>query len=106
MTEVEKFYHIQKEPEKGLYLALRDTILAQDPEIANVWRYGMPFFYFRRRMYCYLWFHKKYKLPYIGFMDGIQIDHPSLIQEGRARVKILLLRPDEDLPINILTVIL
>ena len=49
-------------------------------------------------MFCYLWVDKKLRLPYIGFTNGKLINHPHLLQEKRAKMKILLLHPDEDLP--------
>ena len=63
-------------------------------------------FYFKGKMLCYLWIHKKYKQPYIGFVDGGLIDHPDLLQEKRARMKILLVEPEVDLPIEIVKTIL
>jgi hypothetical protein len=53
-------------------------------------------------MCCYLWTHKKYKQPYIGIVEGALIDHPGLLQEKRARMKILLIDPQKDLPVKTL----
>ena len=50
-------------------------------------------------MFCYLWVHKKYKQPYIGIVEGKNIDHPILIQEKRARMKILLIDPQKNIPV-------
>jgi hypothetical protein len=44
--------------------------------------------------------HKKFKLPYIGMVDGQLIDHPELMQEKRARMKIMLFDPSEDIPVE------
>ena len=57
-------------------------------------------------MLCYLWTHKKYKQPYLGIVDGKLIDHPLLITENRARMKILLFDPEKDIPIDMLSTIL
>ena len=99
MKELENFYLKQPEPVRSCYLALRDLILAQDINITNEWKYGSSFFYYKGKMFCYLWFHKKYKQPYISFVEGNRFDEPFLIQENRARMKIMLLNPNEDLPI-------
>lgn len=72
---------------------LREYILKQDDKITEAWRYGMPFFYYDGKMFCYLWTHKKFKLPYIGIVEGKQIEHPDLLLEKRARMKILLIDP-------------
>jgi hypothetical protein len=44
--------------------------------------------------------HKKYHQPYIGFVEGKLIDHPDLLQEKRARMKILLVDATQDLPMD------
>jgi hypothetical protein len=100
MTELENFYLQQKEPIKGALLALREIILRQDKDVTNVWKYGMPFFCYKGKMFCYLWFHKKYKQPYIGIVEGIRFNESFLIQENRSRMKILLLNPNKDLPLK------
>ena len=51
-------------------------------------------------LFCYLWFHKKYKQPYIGIVEGNRFNEPFLIQEVRSRMKIMLLDPNEDLPLQ------
>ena len=87
-------------------LALRAIILSQDKEIVNAWKYGMPFFCFRGKMFCYLWIHKKYKQPYLGIVEGKRFRHPSLVIEKRSRMKIILFDPNKDLPIDIINGIL
>jgi hypothetical protein len=46
MKAIDDFYSKQDEPIKSTLLALRSIILAQDKEITNEWKYGMPFFCF------------------------------------------------------------
>ncbi|NCD69719.1 DUF1801 domain-containing protein [Mucilaginibacter agri] len=94
-------YFLQKdEPVRSCLQFLRKHILDYDAAITEAWRYGMPFYYYKGKMFCYLWVHKKFHLPYIGMVDGKLIDHPDLIQEKRARMKIMLIDPSEDLPIG------
>ena len=57
-------------------------------------------------MFCYLWIHKKYQQPYIGIVDGKLINHPDLIIEKRARMKILLIDPERDIPVKKISAIL
>src|SRR5580765_1915508 len=106
MTELDNFYLQQSEPTRSCLLALREIILSQDKEIVNAKKYGMPFFCFRGKMFCYLWVHKKYKQPYIGIVEGKRFDHPDLIIEKRSRMKIMLLDPNKDLPVKTITAIL
>ena len=105
-SELDNFYLKFEEPIQGCLLALRDLILKHNHNITPEWKYKLPFFYFKGKMLCYLWIHKKHKQPYIGFVDGGLIDHPDLLQEKRARMKILLINPKADLPIEIINDIL
>jgi hypothetical protein len=106
MREIDNFYLQQDEPIKSCLLALREIILSQDKDISNTWKYGMPFFCYKGKMFCYLWVHKKYKQPYIGIVEGKRFDHPDLIIEKRSRMKIMLFNPNKDFPIKIIETIL
>lgn len=99
MTALDDFYLRHEEPIKGALLAVKEFILKQDENITSEWKYGMPFFYYKQKMFCYLWVHKKYKQPYIGIVEGKYFDEPFLLKEGRSRIKIMLFDPNEDLPI-------
>lgn len=105
-NHIDNFYLEKEEPIKSCLIALRDIILSQDKNISSAWKYSMPFFCINEKMFCYLWVHKKYKLPYIGIVEGGRIEHPKLIQEKRARMKILLIDPTKDLPIKTIESIL
>lgn len=92
-------YFLQKdEPVKSCLQFLRQYILKADAEITEHWKYGMPMYYYKGKMFCYLWTHKKYGQPYIGIAEGRNIDHPDLLIEKRARMKILLIDPDKNIP--------
>jgi Domain of unknown function (DU1801) len=100
MNALDNFYLNQQEPTKSCLLALREIILAQDNEVTNAWKYGMPFFCYRGKMFCYVWFHKKHNQPYLGIVEGNRFTESFLIQEKRSRMKIMLLDPDKDLPVR------
>jgi hypothetical protein len=100
MRELNDFYLKQDEPIKGTLLALREIILQQDKEVTHAWKYGMPFFCYKGKMFCYLWVHRKHKQPYIGIVEGKRFDEPFLIQEDRSRMKIMLFEPNQDLPLQ------
>jgi hypothetical protein len=95
---LENFYLQKEEPNKGCLLALRDIILSHNANITAEWKYKMPFFYYKGKMLCYIWVHKKYLQPYIGFMQSAHLAHPDLIIEKRAMVKIMLFDAEKDLP--------
>ncbi|MFD0997846.1 DUF1801 domain-containing protein [Ohtaekwangia kribbensis] len=103
---IDLYFHEKEEPVKSFMLALRSVILRFDPHITEQWKYGMPFYCYNNKMFCYLWIHKKYKQPYIGIVEGSGVDHPLLIQEKRARMKIMLLDPTKDVPVKTISTIL
>lgn len=100
MKPLDDFYLDQEEPLKSTYLALRDIILRHDADIQTVWKYALPFFTYKGKMFSYFWFHKKYKLPYIGFVEGGRMEEGFLLKENRSRMKIMLIDPEVDLPIE------
>jgi hypothetical protein len=106
MQNLTNFYLNLEEPTKSCFLALRDIILKQDIEVSNELKYGMPFFCYKGKMFCYLWIHKKDKQPYIGIVEGNRFNHPDLIIEKRSRMKIMLFDANEDLPIDTIETIL
>jgi hypothetical protein len=93
MRPIDEYFLKHNEPTLSCLQFLREHILKQSDDITEAWRYGMPLYYYKNKMFCYLWTHKKFKLPYIGIVEGKQIDHPDLLLEKRARMKILLIDP-------------
>jgi hypothetical protein len=94
-------YFLQKdEPVKSCLQFLRDFILNYDNNITEAWKYGMPFYCYKGKMFCYLWVHKKTHKPYIGIVEGRKIEHPLLVIEKRARMKIMQLDAGQDVPLD------
>lgn len=85
---------------------MRQRILQLNKDVTESWQYGMPFYYYKGKRFCYLWIHKKYLLPYLGIVNGKKISHPGLITEKRARMKILLIDPEKDIPVKKIDAIL
>jgi len=85
---------------------MRDILLAFDEDISETFKYGMPCFKFKKKMFCYLWQDKKTKNPYFLIVDGNLIEHPALEAGKRARMKTLSVNPNEDLPIEIIQEVL
>lgn len=106
LRPIDNYFLQKEEPVKSCLQFLREYILQQDKHITEAWKYGMPFFCYNGTMCCYLWVHKTYKQPYIGIVEGKSIEHPDLLQEKRARMKILLIDPEQDIPIEKIKVIL
>lgn len=111
MREIDQYFEKHTEPTKGYLSALRGYLLDFDPHVIEVWRYKMPFYCIlekgkREQRFCYLWTEKKSGRPYIGIVDGALIHHEDLISEKRSKMKIMLLDPDEDIPVDKIAVIL
>ena len=106
LREIDDFYLNLSEPNRGCMLGLRDIICSFHPEITQEWKYRLPFFYLRGKMFCYMHIDKKSQHPYIGFVDGGRMNHPSLIQGDRKRMKVFPINPTQDLPLDLLQEVL
>ncbi len=105
-TPLENFYANLDEPLQSCFLALRSIILAIDKGITPEWKYKIPFFYYKKKMFCYIWTDKKTKEPYIGVVKGLAIKHPKLELGNRKLIPILKLKANEDLPLETINEIL
>ena len=106
LNPIEEYYNQQPEPLRSCLLALRNLILNKYPQLEEAWKYRMPMFCLQGRMFCYLWTDKKTQQPYLGIVEGRRINHPSLIQGKRSRMKILMIEPQQDLPVQVIYAIL
>jgi Domain of unknown function (DU1801) len=100
LKHLDEFYDVQLEPSKSCLLALAVIIKKQDGDITTALKYGMPFFMYKGKMFCYLWADKITLEPYLGIVEGSLVKHPLLEQGKRARMKILRFNPNKDLPIK------
>ena len=100
IEELNNFYLKKEEPVKSCLLALRSLILEQDVNVTETLKYGMPCFCYKKKMFCYLWTDKKTGEPYILFVEGKFLEDPELEAGSRARMKILRVNPNCDLPID------
>ncbi len=98
--DLDNFYLTLPEPQRGCFLALRDIILSLSDDITPEWKYKLPFFYHKKKMFCYLWMDKKTKEPYIGVTDGLLIDHSALELGDRKRMKIYRVNPEQDILVD------
>lgn len=101
MNPIQEYFFRINEPERSALLFLRTMILESDPEnITETLSFGLPFFKFKKKMLCYLYFSKKHQRHYISFYHGDKLDYPELLQEDRKKFKILLIDMNEDLPVE------
>ena len=106
LRPIDQWYNNKEEPGKSCLQFMRQYILKRDNCITEAWKYGMPFFCYKEKMFCYLWMHKKFHQPYLGIVEGIKVTHPMLLAEKRARMKILLLDPSKNLPMKTINAVM
>ncbi len=106
LKPTEQFYLNLEEPNQSCFMAMREIILSLDDQVTEEWKYRMPFFYYKGKMFCYVWTDKKTKEPYLGVVRGNLLDHPALEAGDRTRIKILRINPNEDIPIELIAEIL
>lgn len=99
LKPIDEYFLAQSEPLKSCLQALRDHILDKT-SLVEKWKYKMPFYCLSDRPFCYLWIDKKRNCPYIGIVNGKNIEHPDLLSEKRAKMKILLIDPKKDIPVE------
>src|ERR1700761_8497472 len=91
LREIDNYFLQKGEPVKSYLFFMREFILGVDKNITEAWKYRMPFYCYKGKMFCYLWVNKTTHQPYIGIVEGRKIEHPLLIIEKRSRMKIMLL---------------
>lgn len=106
ISELDNYFLGQEDPQKSYLQALRVLILKFHPGVSEGWKYSMPFYFYNKKRFCYLWIHKKYQQPYIGIVEGKKIHHKKLIAEKRSRMKIMLFDPEKDIPVKDIKIIL
>lgn len=100
MRELDSFYERLTETMRSTLLALRDIILKHNACITPEWKYKTAFFYYKGKLLCYFGIDSKNDTPYIGFVDGIYIQHSKLVQGDRKMIKILPIVINKDLPVT------
>jgi hypothetical protein len=85
--------YIYRQPEKyrSIILHLISVFEHEIPELVLLYKWGMPYFYYKKRMFCYLISNSKKGFVDAGFARGFQLkrNQASLIDEKRNTVKSL-----------------
>jgi uncharacterized protein YdhG (YjbR/CyaY superfamily) len=100
MSLPDHYYEKHEEPNQSCLLALRKLILSSHPDVNEAIKWGIPCFMRGKRMFCFLSIHKKSGQPYILWSDGIHMEHPLLEQGDRKLMKVMMINPNEDLPVK------
>ncbi len=102
LSALDLFYAKQAEPARSCLLTLQTIILGLDENITATWKWRMPVFCYKGKMFCYLRTDKKTGEPYIGIVEGKRIEHPLLEQGNRSRMKVLRVNSREDLQVEMI----
>ena len=106
IDQLHNFYLKHEEPNRSCLLALRDIILKQDGHICQTIKWNLPCFCYKAKMFCFLNVEKQSDQPYILFVEGGRLDHPSLDRGDRIRMKVFKIDANLDLPIQIIELLL
>ncbi|MES2829795.1 MAG: DUF1801 domain-containing protein [Bacteroidota bacterium] len=97
---IDNFFIQPAEPLKSSLEYLRYFLNHYNPDVTEEWKYRLPFYYFKGKMFCYLWIDKNSQHPYIGIVEGGKIDHPMLVAGDRKRMKVMYIDPLQDIPVK------
>ncbi|MFK8038423.1 MAG: DUF1801 domain-containing protein [Crocinitomicaceae bacterium] len=102
LTELETFFRLKPEPQQSCLYFLRSKLTSFDPNIRETYKWKLPFYTYKGKMFCYLWMDKKNDYPYVCFTKGGEMHHPELIQGDRKKMKAFYINPYEDIDIETL----
>lgn len=103
MKEIDLYFEALSEANYAYLLTVREFIKNYHDDISEEWKYSVPFFYFRKKPFCYLYKDKKTDQPYIGIPRANKIEHVALIKGDRKKMKILPLDNQTEIPYDLIT---
>ena len=106
MTEIENFYESLHEPNKSCFLFLRKHLLEFGKDFTEHWKWKLPFFYYKKKPFCYIWVDKKSNFPYVCFTRSLHIEHPQMKLGERKKMKAITINPNSDIDIETLNQII
>ncbi|MDO9000792.1 MAG: DUF1801 domain-containing protein [Bacteroidota bacterium] len=105
LNHLDNYFFSLEEPHRSCLLFLRQFILNYSNQLSEQWKFNTPFYYYNNKWFCYISYHKKTKLIYIGFVQGYKIKHSKLLSEGRKQVKVFYIDPEKDIDVKNLNAI-
>jgi len=103
---VDHYFNALTEPSRSCLLYLRDFVLGFSDKITEQRKNNTPFYYFNGKWFCFISFHPKTLKIYVSFVEGFKIEHPKLVSEGRKKMKIFPIDPEQDIDVKSLGSIL
>jgi hypothetical protein len=102
MRETDEWFNKQQEPVKSCLLALREVVLRHNEHMTEHWKYRMPCYCYKNKMFCYLRIDKATQWPYVLIVEGKDVTHALLEEGNRSRMKRLMINPEKDIPIKVI----
>ena len=91
MKLTDEYIYRQSEEHQMILLHLISVFKREIPDLEMFFKWGMPYIYYRKRMFCYLISNSKKGFVDAGFARGFQLkrNQASLVDEKRNTVKSL-----------------
>src|SRR6187402_3276027 len=91
MKFTDEYIYRQSEEYQMILLHLISVFKREIPDLEMFFKWGMPYIYYRKRMFCYLISNSKKGFVDAGFARGFQLkrNQASLVDEKRNTVKSL-----------------
>ncbi len=109
MNPVEIYILKQDKSHQSILLFVRQIIFETFPEINEKFKYGIPFYYYKQKPFCYLNIPKKKKYVDVGFVKGFQLSNKQdvlVAGNNRNSVKSIQYSTLSEIDFNILKEIL
>ncbi len=101
---LDNFFLTIPEPHQSALLYIRSFFINEIGLVEN-WKFNTPFYYHKNKWFCYISYHPKTLVIYIGFVKGYKIEHKKLLAEGRKQIKVYYINPEKDINVKELTTI-
>lgn len=92
------YYFKQPEPFQSCLLALKEIILAHDPQITHGRMFQIPFFFYRDKKLAFLWINRKKLL--LGFVEDMKIQKAVAGTRRKNKYETMEIDPEMDIPVK------
>ncbi len=100
IENLQNYYLRKAEPIQSCLIALKSIILEQDKNITEAFKWALPCFLYKNKMFCFISVDSKTNDPYLLFVEGNYLEHPGLDQGDRKRMKVFRVNASDDLPVK------
>ena len=100
MSPLENYFEALPEDYREVMLVVRDFLRGGPYHFEERYRWSTPTYYADGRYVCYLYYKAKEGRAYVGFGRAAGVEHPLLLAEGRKQIRILVLDPRTDVPLE------